>query len=187
MSLTAGVRPDANRGPAWSTQTIIGVRGRTFQVAAATASTAWPVANTAFALPFLVSAPITFAEMFWFSGTTPGTANIDLGIYREDFTLLDSIGATAAVNTTDIIQPVGGKALSKGPLTLTRGRYYMAMSAAAVTITTRAQVQANGWVRALGMQKMATAHPLPATFIPASMGTTAFIPWIGMTTITNLL
>jgi hypothetical protein len=186
MVYTAGFR-DAARGPSWWTGSILGPKIRAFHAAVSPASTAWPVANTAFIYPFLVPTPVTFAEMFWVSGTGPGTANIDLGIYRDDFTLISSIGATASVNTTDAVLPAGGKAFTVGTVTLPRGRYYMGMSAAATSITVRAAVNTNDFCRALGMFKMATAHPLPATFTPASMGTTAFIPTIGATTITNIL
>ncbi len=177
---------DAERGPVWATPGLIGARSRGFQIGAVPASVAWPIANTAYVIPFAVSTPVTFAEMFFFTGTTPGTANFDLGIYRDDFTRIANIGATACVNTTDAVMPAGGGAFAT-PVTLTRGRYYMAMSAAAITITVRAAVYGNDFCRAFGMFQMATAQPLPATFTPASMGTTAFIPTIGMTTITNIL
>jgi hypothetical protein len=177
---------NATIGPSWWTGSILGTKIRSYAAALSPVSTAWPVANTAFVIPFVVSTPVTFAEMFFVSGTGPGTANFDLGIYGDDFKLIRSIGATASVNTTDAILPAGGGAFTT-PVTLTRGRYYMAMSAAAITITVRAAVNANGFPRALGMFQMATAQPLPTTFTPASMGTTAFIPTIGATTITNIL
>lgn len=166
--------------PAWTSATIHGGKTRAFHVAAVPLSVAWPVNNDAYLIPFYVSVPTTFVEMFFFSGTTPGTANFDLGIYRDDFTRIVSLGATAAVNTTDAIQPVGGGNIAD--TTLPRGRYYMAMSAAATSITARAAANSNDFLRALGMKKMATAHPLPATVTPASMGTTAFMPQLGMTT-----
>ncbi len=177
---------DSKTGPVWWTGSILAAKIRAFHAAVSPASTAWPVANTAFLIPFGVQTSVTFAEMFFVSGTGPGTANFDLGIYGDDFKLIASIGATASTNTTDAILPAGGGAFTT-PVTLTRGRYYMAMSAAATSITVRAAVNGNDFCRALGMFKMATAQPLPTTFTPASMGTTAFIPTIGMTTITNIL
>lgn len=176
---------DIRRGPVWTTTgTLFGSRFRTFHGAVAPASTAWPVANTAFAIPFEISTPLPIAEIFFMAGTSPGTANYDLGIYNDAFQLIKSLGATAAVNTTDAILPVGGGTFA---LTLPRGRYFVAMSAAAITVTVRAAVNGNDFMRALGMFKMATAHPLPATFTPASMGTTAFMPTIGLATVTNIL
>ena len=163
-----------------------GARIRAFQAAVTPVSAAWPLANNAYAIPFLISNPVTIAEMFFEAGTTPGTTNCDLGIYRDDFTLIASKGAFATTSVTDSIQPVGGGAFAT-PVTLVRGRYYMAMSAAAITTTVRAGVYGSGFLRALGMFKMAAAHPLPATFVPASMGTDTFIPSIGCAIITNIL
>lgn len=148
-------------------------------------STAWPSANAAFLVPFVVSTPTTFVEMFFVTGTTPGTTNYDLGLYRDDFTRIASLGATAAANTTDTLLPVGGGSI--GTVTLPRGRYYMAMSSAATTLTVRALAPTNQLCRALGMFQMAAAHPLPATITPASMGATTFIPTIGLATVPNVL
>lgn len=185
MTYTAGFA-DSRHGPILTTMSIIGQRARAFHGAAGLASTAWPVANSAYLLPFAVAVPVTVAEMFFITGTTPGTANFDLGIYREDFTRIASLGATACVNTTNVPMPSGGGAFA-APITLPRGRYYMAMSAAATTVTVMAAAYANGFCRAVGMQSMATAQPLPATVTPASMSTTNFIPYVAMATITNIL
>jgi hypothetical protein len=163
-----------------------GAKIRAFHVAVTPVSTAWPLANNAYAIPFLIDNPVTISEMFFLAGTTPGTTNCDLGIYREDFTLIASKGAFATTSVTDSVQPAGGGAFST-PVTLVRGRYYMAMSAAAITTTVRAGVYGNGFLRAMGCFKMATAHPLPATFTPASMGTDTFLPSIGCAIITNIL
>lgn len=184
MTYTGGFQDRG--GPILTTMSILGSRRRAWQAASVPASVAWPVANDAYLIPFELSGPDTFNEMFFIAGTTPGTANFDLGVYRENFTRIASLGATAAVNTTDALLPAGGGAFST-PITLPPGRYYMAMSAAAITITCRAAVPTNEFCRAIGMQKMAAAHPLPATITPASMGTTAFIPTLGLSWITNIL
>lgn len=175
---------DSARGPSWTTSSMLGSKNRQWGSAGASVSTAWPTANTAILVPFVVSSPVTFADIFFQAGTTPGTANYDLGIYRDDFTLVASLGATAAVSTTDAILPVGGGAFA-GPVTLPRGRYYIAMSAAAITLKVRAISPGNAITRALGCLSMASAHPLPATVTPAQA--TALIPTLGITTITNLL
>lgn len=177
---------DASSAAVWTTAVLTADRIRAFHASVVPASTAWPSANAAYLIPFQVSTPVTFAEMFFTSGTTPGTANFDLGIYDEAFARIVSLGATACVNTSDAVQPAGGGAFA-APVTLTRGRYYAAMSAAATSITVRAAVNSNNFCRALGMQTMAAAHPLPSTITPASMGSTNFIPTIGMATITNIL
>ncbi len=164
---------------------LMGPRIRTFSATVFPNSAAWPAANDAYLIPFEIGFPVYVKEIFFISGTTPGTANFDLGIYDDKFARIVSLGATAATNTTDALQPAGGGDIAD--VALAAGRYYMAMSAAATTITARAAVNANGFLRALGMFKMAAAHPLPATITAASMGTTAFMPTIGISTVTNLL
>lgn len=185
MSMAGGYG-DADRPSVISCHGLLGAKLRGFHGTTAPASGAWPTANTAYLVPFVVAYSTTIQEMFFVSGTTPGTANFDLGIYREDFTLIASLGATAAVNTTDVIQPVGGGAFASA-VKLTRGRYYMAMSAAATTITTRCHVSSNDFMSALGLQQMASAHPLPATVTPASMAGTAFLPLFGVLLVDNVL
>jgi hypothetical protein len=177
MSLVGGW-PDIESGPIWSTLTLLGPRFRVAGNAAIPTSLAWPTANTAILLPFALAGPSTVGSLFFQAGTTPGTANYDIGVYNEAFGLLGSLGATAAVSTTDAILPVGGGALA-APLTLPRGRYYLAMSAAATTITCRALAPGAGLYRPFGMQQMALAHPLPPTITPAAP-TSNFIPMLGM-------
>lgn len=183
MPLTL-VGGDVQRGPSWTTQSMIGAKNRLFGITATPLSGAWASANLAVLVPFVVAVPTTFTDIFFQAGTTPGTANYDLGIYTDTFTQIISLGATAAVNTTDAILPVGGGAFPS-PLTLARGRYYIAMSAAATSITARGIAMTNGTARAFGVLSAATSHPLPTTITPAVAGN--FVPTLGLTTITNLL
>lgn len=185
MSLTGGYSDGAHL-TVWNTWTILGHRLGRGGGGGSAASTAWTANNQAFAIPFTVAGPVTVLRLFFQAGTSPGTANYDLGIYNDAFKLIASLGATAAVNTTDAILPSGGGVLT-APTTLPRGRYYLAMSAAATTITVRGLAPTNQIPRMLGVQTMATAHPLPATFVPASMGTTTFIPTLGMMTTDTIL
>lgn len=184
MPLTLPVT-GTQRGPVWTTASIFGMRLR-FITPAASASTAWPTANTAILMPFTVISPVTFIELFFVAGTTPGTTQYDLGIYRDDFTRIVSMGATAAVSTTDAILPAGG-----GPIpatTLGSGRYYLAMNSAATTLTVRAHAGANGVARALGFVSSAVgAVALPASITPASMGTLTLMPLLGMASVNNVL
>lgn len=175
---------DAQRGPSLTTISMIGLKNRQFGNPATPASVAWPTANTAILVPFTIAFPTTFPEIFFQAGTGPGTGNFDLGLYREDFTRIASLGALASTNTTDAIFPVGGGAFA-APVTLMRGRYYIAMSAAAIATTVRGITTTNGVARAFGCISMAAAHPLPATITPAQA--VALIPTIGITTITNIL
>lgn len=176
---------DASHGSQFTSYMAL-ARYRTTYTPAAPVSTAWPTANRAFLIPFVVAYPLRVQEMWWQAGTTPGTATVDLGIYDDTFTRLRSTGPTAAVNTTDILQPVNGGAIT--PITLNRGRYYMAMLAAATTITVRAVAPANQAARFMGIQiSDIGSGTLPATITPASLGTVAFIPEFGLTTITQVL
>jgi len=183
MTYTAGVQ-DGSNATTWTSYTSNGALLKALGNNASPTSTAWPANNDAYAIPFRLSVPVTFVGCFFIAGTTPGTTNYDLGIYRDDFTLVTSLGATAAVSTTGAVLPVGGGTFTT-PVTLGRGRYFLAMSSAATTLTAAAIAPANQALRALGMFKMATAHPLPSTFVPASMGTTAFMPVMGLTTTAN--
>lgn len=172
------------RGPTISAATALGSAIRVMGGAIAPASAAWPGTNLAFALPFQVAGPITVVEAYVLTGTLPGTTAFDLGIYNDTFNLLASLGATNAVNTSNIIQPVGGGAFAS-PVTLNRGRYYMAMSAASTALTVMGHVISTTVLRPLGVYQMA-AHPLPTTFVPATMSWT-LLPPINLTTITNTL
>lgn len=183
MTYTAPIL-DGQHGVLWTSGTMLGPRLQAIGAAATPTSQAWPANNDAYAIPFLVSSPVTFIRIFFQAGTSPGTANFDLGIYTDTFGLLRSLGATASANTTDAVLPVGGGSFTT-PITLTRGRYFVAMSAAATSITVRGAatgLTANQVLRTVGMFKMASAHPLPSTFVPASMGTTAFCPTVGLMT-----
>lgn len=181
MSLTAGV---ANPEPIaiLTTTTILnGTRERMYGQSAIPLSAAWPANNQAYLIPFLLAGPVTITRLFFVSGTTPGTTNVDLGIYTEGFSLITSLGAKATVNTTDEMNPSAANGTLTTPVTLPRGRYYVAMSAASTGTTVRSLTATTAQApRGLGMQTMATAHPLPSTVTPASMGTTAFIPTLGM-------
>lgn len=185
MTYTAGGRNTHYAGPALSTTTALFLKARLIFTAQTSASTAWPTAGTAYLIPMELPQPYAFTEAFWISGTSPGTANVDVGVYDENFSLITSIGATASVNSTGALQPAGGKALSP-VATLGRGRYYLAMSAAATTITTHSYTYTAALLRAMGVLQMASAHPLPATVTPAAMSATS-VPLFGVASVTNLL
>lgn len=180
MTFTAGIL-DGGTGTVWSTLTVFQGRIRAMAAAASTASAAWPNNNDAYLIPFQVAVPTTFIGGYYVAGTSPGTGNFDVGIYGDDFARIVSTGAVASVNTTDLIQ---GAAFTT-PVTLQRGRYFMAVSAAATTVTGRGLAPANQTARALGVVKMATAYPLPTTVTPASMGTATFVPVILLTTLAS--
>lgn len=184
MTYSAGVRD--SRGPTLTSTMVTGPRLRAFASGTAPTSQLWPVANQAYAISFELAVPMPISEAWTYIGATGVVTTIDLGIYNDQFQRIASLGSTATTAGNNVISPAGGGVFAT-PFTLVRGRYYMAMSCAVNTLTVYANVQANHIVRALGMQTMATAHPLPPTFVPASMGTTAFIPTMGFSSTTNIL
>lgn len=175
---------DGAINPLMTTASVMGSKHK-FGNGANFTSAAWPANGMAILVPFEVYGMMAVNEMWFMTGTTPGTANFDLGLYYEDWTRIVSLGATAATNTTDAILPANGGALSGAPILLSPGRYYMAMSAAATTITTRSQVPGNGVTRAFGHASMASAHPLPTTITPAAAQN--YVPLIGMMTSATIL
>jgi hypothetical protein len=183
MTLDAGTLDNATAATVTSFGTH-GSRLRAYGQNGSNASAAWPSANAALLIPFAIAVPTTFTGAFFVAGTSPGTATFDLGIYRDDFTRVASLNLQSAVNTTGAVLPVGGGSFAS-PVTVPRGRYFMAMSAAATSITAHAVVPGNQVLRALGMFTATSSHPLPATITPASMGTTAYFPMMGLTTTAN--
>lgn len=180
MTLQAGISDAAAHGSAFTSYAAMNPQFAITQTSGNPTSTAWPANNDAYAVPFLVASPVSFSGAFFGSGTSPGTTNFDIGIYRDDWTRITSLGATACVNNSQAMEPAAGGAAFASVVTLPRGRYYMAMSSAATTLTVRGFAPVNQGCRILGMFKMASAHPLPDPFVPASMGTTAFIPVFGL-------
>ena len=116
MTYTAGIQ-DGSNATAWTSFSSYGPVVRALGANASNASTAWPANNDAYAVPFRLSVPATFVGCYFIAGTSPGTTTYDLGIYRDDFTLVTSLGSTAAVSTTGAVLPVGGGTFTT-PVTL---------------------------------------------------------------------
>lgn len=135
---------------------------------------AWPAANTAYFMPFTVEQPFTVTQIFTYTQTSSG--NIDMGIYAEDGTRLTSTGSTAASGTNTV------QAVDITDITLTPGRYYLAM---AVDNTTHSAYRWSNnfgleFQRATGCFQMASAFPLPATATFATL-TSAYSPGVAIT------
>lgn len=97
---------------------------------ASTNSVAWPAANRAFFVPFVVYTPVVIAKMFFENGATINGA-FDIGIYDSQANRLVSSGSTAhsganAFQTVDI-----------SDTTLIPGVYYMALCFDGTTATVR--------------------------------------------------
>lgn len=136
------------------------------------AAGAWPSANLAIAQPFYVDVPKLAQRLWVWNGTVSG--NIDIGIYDENFNLVVSSGAIAHasastfqnIDITDTLIP--------------RGTFYIAMSLNNTTgQTNRSVAGIAAFQSSFGICQMASAHPLPATFVPATLGQ-SYVPIVGV-------
>lgn len=145
-------------------------------LSAVPASAAWPSANLAIYVPFMLAAPYLVQRLWWANGATVA-GNVDCGVYTGDGTQLFHTGATAQA-TINVVQSV-----SNGPTLLLPGAYYMALSASSGSATFFRLAPAAARLQAMGLAQQATAEPLPATFTLASMAQT-YIPVFGITSST---
>lgn len=138
------------------------------------ASASWPVANTAYFVPFVLSRAITIAQMFCLNGTAV-SGNVDVGIYSADGARLVSSGSTAQSGTSTI------QLFDIADTTIGPGQFYLAMVMDNTTGTHgRFAPAASAVGRALGVLEMASAFPLSATVTFAALSS-ASIPMVGAT------
>lgn len=141
--------------------------------AGAPASAVWPAANLAIYTPFVLPEPATLTALWLLNGAT-ATGNVDIGVYNSSFTRLISSGATAQSGTSAV------QFFDVTDTLLPRGVVYLGISLSSGTATTiRYGAGIQGLCSALGMVQQSTAHPLPSTATPATMGQ-AYIPVAGM-------
>lgn len=134
-------------------------------------SAAFPAANDAIFVPVHIKQATLIKRLFCSNGGT-ASGNVDVGIYTEDGARIVSSGSTAQAGTT-VPQFFDITDFILGP-----GRYYFAVAMDNGTGTLfRANITALR-LSAIGMAKMATAFPLPATATLATV-TAAFLPLIG--------
>lgn len=138
-------------------------------------SGAWPDANRAIFIPFVLPADGTVVKLWCANGAT-ASGNVDMGIYDESGTRKVSIGSTAQVGTSRIQE------FDIGDTALTAGRYYLAIAKNTTTGTVFRSSSPGGATllnAGLGILEQTTAFPLPATatFITSAMG---YIPWCGL-------
>jgi hypothetical protein len=122
----------------------------------------WPLANRALFVPIYVFAPVVAKRLLTFNGQIGN--NIDLGIYRDDLSLVVSTGTTAMSGSISTPQAVD---ITDTPLPA--GRYYLAL---AINGTTGGNYRYGPTVsqsRLFGAFKMDSAFPLPATAVPSVM------------------
>jgi hypothetical protein len=138
------------------------------------ASAAWPLANLGVYVPFTISIPITVYEWWWGNGTLTTAHNIDFGIYREDFTKVQSLGPTAGATTASVIV----NTTTWTNLDLAPGAYYMAMSDDSVR-NFFGSSDAAGLYQASGCMEQTGVATLPSPAVPVAY-TRAFLPNFGM-------
>lgn len=137
--------------------------------------TAW-VANLAVFAPFFINETMVVSEWWINLGTTTTASNWDFGIYREDFTKIQTLGSTAAGTVASNIN----NTTTWADLTLPAGAYYMAYA----NDSTRPHATSNdiaGFHIAAGyMEQTSSSFPLPATATPIRY-TRAYFPHFGFT------
>lgn len=137
-------------------------------------STTFPVANTAYFIPFVVSKPITVVKMFLCNGAAV-SGNVDLGIYDSAGTKIISIGSTAQSGTS-ARQEFDITDTQIGP-----GQFYMALAIDNTTAATKNGPLSNVILgKAFGIAEQASAFPLPATATFATLSS-AYLPLMGLT------
>lgn len=137
-------------------------------------ATAWPSANRAFFVPFLVYSTITVVKMKIANGATI-SGNVDIGIYDDQKHRLVSTGSTAhagasVAQTFDITDT-----------TLQPGRYYAALCSSSSTATigrvnTATAAETKSW-GVLMQDPGSVTLPDPAVWVSPSG---LFVPYIGM-------
>lgn len=143
----------------------------------APASVSAGTANRAWYIPFHLVTPITAVKLWTYNGGT-AAGNIDIAIYRSDFTKLVSSGAVAQ-SGTNVLQ-----AYDITDTSIPVGRNYIGVSPSSSTATFFgwSASQIAEW-QAMGVQSEAAAHPLPATATPvAELSTKIF--WVGLSATT---
>jgi hypothetical protein len=139
------------------------------------ASGAWPSANLGIAIPFVVDQPTTFDRVIIFNGSTV-SGNVDVGIYSADYALIVSSGAVVQASANNL------QSINITDTTLQRGAYLLAMSCSSATATNvRSVAGVVHYQHAWGMSHMASAHPLPATWVPA-VPSAQYVPTVILTT-----
>lgn len=136
------------------------------------ASGAYGVANDAVFTPLYLQWPVRVKRLWVANGATVN-GNLDVGIYSVGGTRLVSAGTTAQSGSNAL------QFFDIADLLLGAGAYYLAVAFSSTTATLFRGAPALGRVRQMGLAKMASAMPLPAT-VTLAVPTVAFIPMMGI-------
>ncbi len=139
---------------------------------------AWPAANRALYVPFVVESPMVAVQMAWENGATVA-GNVDVGIYDLAGRLLVSKGSTLMTGAS-VVQAVAITATLLNP-----GEYYMAMCSSSATATfARITGSSPQGGRAAGQLQQALAGvTLPGLATFATLAA-AYVPMLAITTTT---
>lgn len=130
-------------------------------------SVAWPSANRALFIPFVISRPWRATQAVVGCGTTAG-GNFDVGIYDYAGNLLTSSGGIARAASSEVVAAFADVDLGEG-------LYYMAMAVSTTnTMMASAPAQA-GLLKCCGVKEMASAYTLPSTATFATVSS-AYLP-----------
>jgi hypothetical protein len=136
-------------------------------------NTAW-VANLGVFVPITIASPSTVMEWWWQNGTLTTAHNVDFGVYREDFTKIQTLGPTAGATTASAVVST----TTWADLALSPGAYFMAMSDDS-TRNLITSADALGIYASEGCFEQSSVGTLPATATPVIYGR-AFLPHFGM-------
>ena len=146
-----------------------------------TGSAAYPVANLAILIPFVLAVPFTVVKMFTLNGATV-SGNLDVGIYTNEggaspvLCKIVSMGSTIQAGVSDIQE------LDIADTQLPSGSYYMALVLDNVTGTFfRSLIENASIAAACGVRFKTTAFPLPATITVLDDAQTHYMPVFGLT------
>lgn len=143
--------------------------GDTFRVTGgiAEASAVWQTANRALYMPLYIERP-GIVTKFWTYNGAAVAGNIDIGLYREDYTLISSKGSTAQAGT-NVLQEFDVTDFAIVP-----GVYFLGLVSSSTTATffgTGTGGGISGFLRCMGVtQQDLGATTLPAPAVPAVLG-----------------
>lgn len=155
----------------WSYESI-GIEINTLTGGLTPSSAAYGVANEAVFTPLVLPWPVRVKRLFTINGAT-ANGSLDVGIYSAGGARIISSGS-AAQSGTNAPQFFDVTDFVLGP-----GSYYFAVVFNSTTATLFRGSAVVARVRQMGLAKMASAFPLPATATFA-VPTVAFTPLMGM-------
>ena len=138
---------------------------------------AWTTANTAIFIPIYLPYRATIRRWWWVNGSNPGS-NADIGLYSRGGSLIASSGSTAQSGAS------AQQFVTLGtPVVVDPGTYFLAFTLSATTASRMTGVSAAtvAFLRARGVQTMASALPLPATATFATPAAAMSYPLCGIT------